>query len=291
MRGADFAGVKIELGANWIMGVDLDNSENYKTNPLWILKQATNLSTIYSDPASTVVYNSTGSNVTALLPWAKLMAAYQKMEKYSDERMQAGASDITVRDGLNFSGWSPRTPLENYVDWNMFDFCEATPPENVSLFGWSDETTFEDFGTGNLFVTDQRGYGYLVEYLAQPFLQSTPSRLLTNTTVTSVEYSSQCVCVNVVGTERKSNRYCGKYAISTFSIGGLQSDAVHFTPSLPLWKTAAIFKYILPLYLKVFIEFNETFWDNDVQIIGRAETIRCSFRWANCLRASLIFCW
>lgn len=172
------------------------------------------------------------------------------------------------------SGWFPRTPLENYVDWHMFDFCEATPPENVSLFGWSDESTFEDFGTGNLFVTDQRGFGHLVEYLAQPFLQSTPSRLLTNTTITSVEYSSQCVCANVVGTAGKQNRYCGKYATSTFSIGVLQSDAVRFTPSLPPWKTAAIFKYILPLYLKVFIEFNETFWDDNVQFIGRAESDR-----------------
>eukprot|EP00731_Ephydatia_muelleri_P006976 Em0003g1224a len=236
MRGADFAGVKIELGANWIMGVDPDNSGNYSTNPLLILKHATNLSTVYSDLDSTVVYNST--------------------------------------DGLNLSGWFPRTPLENYVDWHMFDFCEATPPENVSLVGWSDESTFEDFGTGNLFVTDQRGFGHLVEYLAQPFLQSTPSRLLTNTTVTSVEYSSQCVCANVVGTAGKQNRYCGKYAISTFSIGVLQSDAVRFTPSLPPWKTAAIFKYILPLYLKVFIEFNETFWDDNVQFIGRAESDR-----------------
>ena len=274
MRAADFAGVRIELGANWIMGVDPENSGNFTTNPLWTLKQATNLSTVYSDPDSTVVYNSTGYNVAALLPKAQIEAAYKKLEKLSKERMQAGASDITIRDGLNLSGWFPRTPLENYVDWQMFDFCEATPPENVSLFGWSDESTFEDFGAGNLFVTDQRGFGYLVEYLAQPFLQSTPSPLRLNTTVTSIEYSSQCVCANVVGANGKPNRYCGKYAISTFSIGVLQSDAVRFVPSLPPWKTAAIFKYILPLYLKVFIEFNETFWDGSVQFIGRAETDR-----------------
>jgi len=37
MRAADFAGVRIELGANWIQGVDSSGSGWYKVNPLWAL--------------------------------------------------------------------------------------------------------------------------------------------------------------------------------------------------------------------------------------------------------------
>lgn len=54
-------------------------------------------------------------------------------------------------------------------------------------------------------------------------------------------------------------------AIVTFSIGVLQNDIVEFKPQLPRWKREAIEQYQMGTYTKVFLQFNETFWDPDTQ--------------------------
>ena len=267
MRAVDFAGVKVELGANWITGVDLTNSSKFRANPLWVLKQATNLSAIQSDYSSTVVYNDNGKDVTDHLPYKKIQTAYANLSILTREMKKAGMEDITVREALNKVGWIPRNALDNYLDWYKFDYNEATEPENVSLFAWRADNTDVDFGTTDFFVTDPRGFAYLLEYLGEPFLN--PKVLHTDTTVTAIEYSEDCVCAHVME-QGDRKRYCGKYAITTFSIGVLQSNTVAFIPPLPNWKSDAINKYDFPLFLKVFILFNETFWDADKQYVGRA---------------------
>lgn len=271
MRAVDFAGVKVETGANWITGVDITNSSKFRTNPIWVLKQATNLSAIQSDYSSTTVYDDHGKDVTAYLPYKKIKAAYTYMAELTKKMKQAGEKDITVREALNKSDWFPQNPLENYLDWYMFDYNEAAPPDDVSLFAWRADNTDVDFGTTDFFVNDQRGFAYLLEYLGEPFLST--KVLHTGTTVTSVEYNEACVCANVVeqGAQR---RYCGKYAIATFSIGVLQSNKVTFKPLLPKWKIDAINQYDIPLFLKVFVLFNETFWDSSIQYLGRAVSNR-----------------
>lgn len=273
MRAVDFAGVKVEVGANWITGVDLTNSSKFRTNPLWVLKQATNLSTIHSDYGSTVVYDVHGKNVTAHLPHKKVEHVYGQLANLIKKMKAAGDKDVTVREALTKFHWtpSPAHPLENYLDWYSFDYNEATPPDNVSLFAWRADNTDVDFGTSDFFVTDQRGFAYLLEYLGEPFLNA--KVLHTDATVTSIEYSDQCVCAYVME-QGSSKRYCGKYGIVTFSIGVLQSKTVNFSPKLPEWKVEAINKYELPLFLKVFILFNETFWDDNVQYLGRAVSNR-----------------
>lgn len=267
MRAVEFGGVTVELGANWITGVDLTNSSKFRTNPIWVLKQQTNLSAIHSNYSSTLVYDDHGTDVTSALPRAKVEKAYVYMAELTRRMKEAGDADITVREALIKSHWIPKDPPENYLDWYMFDYNEATPPDNVSLFAWRADNTDVDFGTSDFFVTDQRGFSYLLQYLGEPFLNE--KVLHTGATVTSIEYSDDCVCAYVME-QGDSRRYCAKYGIVTFSIGVLQSKTVTFTPVLPKWKVEAINKYELPLFLKVFILFNETFWDDDIQYLGRA---------------------
>ena len=39
MRSVEFAGIQIELDANWIHGVDPSGSPRERVNPIWELKQ------------------------------------------------------------------------------------------------------------------------------------------------------------------------------------------------------------------------------------------------------------
>ncbi|KAL5499679.1 hypothetical protein EMCRGX_G011136 [Ephydatia muelleri] len=219
MRAVSFAGATVEVGANWIHGVDTTMNSKYKVNPVWDLRTKAGLQTV-KDAESLKVYNASG-----------------------------GSSDISVRTALNSAGWVPQTSPETlFADYFSFDSDAATRPENVSLYGWKSESTFEDFGDSNYLVVDPRGYEYLVQFVGQSFLNTNALHL--NTTVTSVTYSDGCVCADVV--ERgQIKTYCGRQGV---------------------WKIDAISKFLLPLYLKVFVAFNETFWSADAgfNFIGRA---------------------
>ena len=85
-----------------------------------------------------------------------------------------------------------------------------------------------------------------------------------------------CVCVTATqGNGGLKRNYCAKYAISTFSIGALQSDnaMLHFDPPLPSWKKDTINTFEMTHLLKIFVKFNHTFWD-DVMFIDRADNVR-----------------
>ena len=66
------------------------------------------------------------------------------------------------------------------------------------------------------------------------------------------------------------------YAITTFSVGVLQSDTVKFTPALPRWKQIAIDSFQMGIYTKIFFQFppDEIFWDQTSQYLLYADPQR-----------------
>eukprot|EP00731_Ephydatia_muelleri_P032620 Em0024g164a len=202
LKAVDFAGVKVELGANWIHGV---NSNGTKRNPIWTLANSCGLRMVRGDHASIAAYDSSGDDVTRELPW--------------DE---AGSHQGSVLKTSH------------------------------SLAHWND-TTYQDFGTDLYFITDQRGYVYLVKCLGKDFLDDRHLRL--NTRVTSVHHSDTCVVCH--------DHY------SRCQRGCDQGGAVSVV-DLPPWKRDAIRGIRFGHFTKIFMLFNETFWDTTVLYIGRA---------------------
>lgn len=271
IRSTEFAGVKVELGANWIMGVDGSASGAYKDNPLWTLKQQSGLRAELSNPHNVVVYNSSGTQVpmsATKYRWADISTAYKKAAELSRKRQATGEEDITLREALALSGWIPSTAEDNFVDWYQYDRAEGPSPSDMSLYRSQGDKTYKDFGPDAFYVSDQRGFAYLVEYLGKDFIHNA-DRLHLNTRIHSIDYrGSTCVCANVTE-HNEAKRYCGRYGIATFSLGVLQSKGVSFDPKLPKWKTDAIDMFGVTMYLKVFLQFNTTFWNTDVHYVGR----------------------
>ena len=271
MRAVDFAGVKVEAGASWIQGVDTTGSAEYETNPIWTLAQQCGLQGEFSDYDSLQVYSNNGGGVvsSADLRWDDIESAYEGAAKDSIAMQEAGEPDTSVRAALINNGWTPATEADNFVDWFNLDFCFAEPPDNTSLYRTQPTPTYDIFGEEDFFVTDQRGYAYLAECLGAEFLND--DRLRLNTTVNLIEYTDDCVCA----TDFNEVKYCANYGIYTFSIGVLQDEQINlkFEPDLPQYKIDAINTFSSALYLKIFVEFNETFWD-DVEYIGRTSSDR-----------------
>ena len=278
MRAVDFAGVKVEKGANWIQGLNRSHPESH---PLWPLVQTCGLDGIFStfDGKHVHVYDNAGANITnsSLLRWDDWDKAYDNAEIISITRKILGQRDISAREGLTEGGWVPTTPEDNFIEWWLWDANVAEPPDTSSLLFIPDPSYIDPgFGDAIYFVTDQRGYAWLMECVAEEFLKPEDQRLHLNATVNVVEWSDDCVCVTVKEGGKTNERYCARYAITTFSIGVLKSGNVKFVPDLPSWKSDIIDAINMTNYLKIFVEFNETFWDK-VQYIGYADKQRGYF--------------
>ena len=188
-------------------------------------------------------------------------------------------TDKSVREGLTEEGWTWNMKnsdsddrLKQLVEWSEFDFNYATTPECSSL---ELTATDDEFGDSCYLVTDTRddhSYASILECIAKPF----QDKIMTEAKVTKITRLSECVCATI-STRQGEEKKCGKYGIVTFSIGVLQhwieskegSNNEIFSPALSVSKQEAIRKSRMGHYLKIFVHFNNVFWDEDKDYIYR----------------------
>lgn len=249
----------VELGANWIQGLGSDGPEN----PIWFLGKKYNLTNTYSNYSSILTYDETGyTDYTDLLDlWDDI---YDVAEDDSGVMLTNNLQDFDARTGFRLADWKPKKDMHaQAVEWWSWDWETSYAPEASSfVFGIAgSNVTFNQFGDANNLVIDSRGFNAFIIGEASTFLADDDERLLLNTTVTGVNYSTDGVVVEL------GDGSCieAEHAISTFSLGVLQNDVVEFTPALPRWKQEVIEQFQMGTYTKVFMQFNETFWDADTQ--------------------------
>ena len=282
MRNAEFAGITVELGANWIHGVRRNYEGNSNgpsqgnwshassdINPIWTLKEKCGLEGVFTNltfvPGPLVVYNMSGDDITKnkILRYSDMIDAVAKIDNISKIRENEGQPDESVQSALLSAGWNPTTSADKLLEWVTYNLGDANTPDRMSLFkSTKEDYTFTEFGEYNFYVTDKRGYAHLVRCMGDEF--DLTKRLRLNTTIRSVDYSNgDCVCA----TSESGKQFCGKKAIVTFSVGVLQENYVTFTPDLPKSKRDPINLIANGLFLRIFLEFNETFWDIDPDVV------------------------
>ena len=273
IRKQRFGGYDIELGANEIEGTDRSLGMDHQTNPLWnIAVKKCGLKGRYINEYNDdhVTYRN-GTVVHDNDLRSRLLKAMDLGIKDSLKLQKNGGKDRSIAKQLEKFGWKPKTPLEHMLDWSVIDLADGETPEETSTFAALPLPLNRLHGRDDYFIDDKRGYAHFVKCMADDFLKSDSSRLQLNTTVTAISWSDSGVCVTVHTTGQPTNKrkLCAKYAVVTFSVGVLQSKEgqAMFHPSLPQWKVSAIGKLSYTNYLKIFVKFNETFWNNDVSFI------------------------
>ncbi|KAH7034222.1 hypothetical protein B0J12DRAFT_703604 [Macrophomina phaseolina] len=249
-RKADGSPYVVELGANWIQGL---GSEGGPENPIWTLGKKYNVANTYSNYSSILTYNETGAvDYTHLLD--EFEDAYAVAEQNAGYIVTENLQDMSTRAGFSLAGWKPKKNMAaQAVEWWEWDWETSYPPSR--------------FSEENNFVIDQRGFNAFVIGEASTFLKANDSRLLLSTTVESISYSSDGVTVH----NTDGSCISAAYAICTFSVGVLQNEVVAFDPPLPDWKQDAIENFQMGTYTKIFMQFNETFWDPDTQFFLYAD--------------------
>ncbi|OCK75495.1 amine oxidase [Lepidopterella palustris CBS 459.81] len=250
----------VELGANWVQGLGTDGGPE---NPIWTFAKKYNISNEYSNYSSILTYDQTGYNDYASLI-DDFGNAYSTMEQNAGYILSENLQDQSARAGLALAGWKPKQDMHKQaVEWWQWDWeLSYTPDESSLVFGITGyNLTFYQYSGANNFVIDQRGFNALVKGIASTFLKPNDSRLLLNTIVTNIAYNKNGVTV----TNADGSCISAAYAICTFSLGVLQNDVVTFEPALPDWKQTAIETFQMGTYTKLFLQFDETFWDPDTQ--------------------------
>lgn len=277
---------RIELGANWIEEID---PQQPSTHPLWnIVEKCGGVEGFWqkdpSENASLRVYGSDGTNLTKspefhnrLFEWQRI---FNKVIDLAEYRISKNLSDISVRQALKMKGWFPNSPLDNLIEWIGYDWEFENPPDNGSLFAVI-ETPFGNKSEGILwkyFVNDQKfGYKKVLDCLVEDVLSENDKRVHLKSTVSSIKWGDNCVCITTDDDNTSEQQYCAPYAVITFSIGVLKSNNVQFVPPLPQTKIDLLNKISNSLYLKVFLEFENTFWETDVDYILHVDPVRGNF--------------
>ena len=150
------SGVRVELGANWIQGIDPDQPEKH---PLWrIVQTCGGVQGMFQKTFNNCtrhVFDEEGNNITENADFINRFAQWKKildpgLASYVQECKKSGLPDLPARQALVNTGWIPKSPLDNLIEYIGFDLDEyATSPERVSLYGNFPELTYTDFGNSN----------------------------------------------------------------------------------------------------------------------------------------------
>ncbi|KAF4463796.1 N1-acetylpolyamine oxidase [Fusarium albosuccineum] len=260
-KSSDGKPLTVELGANWIEGLG--------SNPIWRLAQKHKVKNTYSDGEALLTYDQDGpANYSDAI--AEFDEAFEKAAQDAGYIQTENLQDTSVRAGLSLAGWKPKQDqYKQTADWWGWDFEAAIPPEQSGFqFGIAgNNATFKHFSDETNLVIDQRGYNAWIIGEAEEFLKEDDPRLLLNTTVKKIHYGKEGVII----LNEDDSCIEAEFAICTFSVGVLQNEAVTFDPVLPRWKREAIEQFQMGTYIKIFMQFNESFWDDEVQYMLYAD--------------------
>ncbi|OTB00143.1 hypothetical protein M426DRAFT_66501 [Hypoxylon sp. CI-4A] len=250
----------VELGANWVQGL---GSPGGPENPIWTMAKKYGVDNTYSNYSSILTYDEGGAADYGTM-FDDFEEAYSTMEQNAGYILTENLQDTSARAGFSLAGWKPKKDMHaQALEWWEWDWETAWPPEQSGfLFGIAGyNATFYQFSDENNYVWDQRGFNTFVIGEAYEFLEENDPRLLLETVVKTISYSSNGVIVQL------DDGGCieAEHAITTFSVGVLQNDVVEFNPPLPQWKQEAIEQFQMGTYTKIFLQFNETFWYRDTE--------------------------
>uniref|UniRef100_R7W3Y3 Polyamine oxidase n=1 Tax=Aegilops tauschii TaxID=37682 RepID=R7W3Y3_AEGTA len=223
-----FAGVNVEMGANWVEGVNGD-----EMNPIWTMANGTgglNLRTFRSD------FDHLASNT------------YKQDGGLYDEKVVENI--IERMDEVEESGSKLSGTLHH------------SGQQDMSVMAMQ-RLNDHNFGDDVYFVADQRGYESVVYHVAGQYLKTdrksgavTDPRLKLNTVVREISYFPSGVTVKT----EDDKVYRADYVVVSASLGVLQTDLIRFKPQLPSWKIVSIYQFDMAVYTKVFLKFPKRFW-------------------------------
>ena len=268
MRSRSFQGHTVEMGANWISGL-----ETTYANPVWKLARDVDLNGHLSDRSDAIhVVDEVGNNVTPeyLEALQRFETIYERAIKCCGERGIESYNDIDARSFLEELGWKERelSNIDRAVEFNVLEVWLADSIEHLSVaHDMRDGANDVELSKEEFFVEDSRGFNCILDNMIED-IKSKGGTIKLNNNVEQIHYSPGNV--KVIAKDIKTGdifEYPAGVIVCTVSLGVLQGNKLDFFPALPKWKTVALDEIRMGVFSKVYVKFDEVFWGDQDQII------------------------
>ncbi len=251
VTSVELAGTPVDLGAGWIEGSD--------GNPMTAIAEDLGISLVETDWSDAIVRRRGGATVDP----NEVATAVETVDQAIADAVATGIEDederpfdMLLADVLGFDPADPGNESQVLVAWAVdaaITYDLAADPAQLGAVGVDEGEAFDG---PELML--RGGYGQVPAALADAL----DVRL--GATVVDVAYDE----TGVVVTLGDGSTVEGAAAVVTVPIGVLQSGDLGFDPPLPAPVRAAVDAIDMGVLTKVFVRFDEVFWDDDVDVIG-----------------------
>lgn len=256
-------GVPLDLGASWIHGVT--------NNPIKVLANEINADMAVTSYESGVLYGSDGRETTdealGLDDLDEAMeeavtagqAAERDLPLFSTLWARTKAANRTVEEQLKMRFLMSRNYETEYGAsvsgiWQADNRRTSHGMQEMSTHWYDDSRDRLKIGGDDQVFAE--GYGQIADYLAQGL------DIRLGEKVTAIHYPGAGVTVT---TDR--SRYIADKVVVTVPLGVLKKSDIIFTPPLPSSHIRAIETIGMGVLNKLYLKFDEAFWDTDVDWI------------------------
>jgi monoamine oxidase len=247
----------VDMGASWIHGIgpsagELDRFDG-KMNPIYVIAEEFDIETVSTwedeEDAEESFYwyqspdtDFDGDRVDDLI---------DEIETYlEEERDSADVSDSVddVLEDFDYGSTAEDELVYQFSLNHMFSQDYAAQTSDLSAEYFDDNYQFE--GAEHIFPG---GYKQIIDVLAEDV------NILFNQVVETIDYSGDVVTVETTDGET----YTADKVIVTVPLGVLQAGSITFVPELAEEKTDAIDRLGMGVMDKLWLEFEEAFWEDD----------------------------
>jgi polyamine oxidase len=244
VRNFSFEGYKVEMGANWISGL-----ETAFDNPIWKLAKNIGLRTNPSErdnPDRLHVVDCTNEAMDRggpVITNQYLEQAKQLYDVYAKSLEEVNSShssvsfseDVDVKALLQQFGWTPTSPLDHAVEHNLLEvWIIDTLSELSAAHSMKAGANDMALGQDEVFVEDQRGFNSIFNDIVQELEGSETTTIRLETEVQGIQYVPGNTKVTAKDLRTgELIEFTADIVVSTVSLGVLQRDCIQFTPPLP----------------------------------------------------------
>ena len=233
--------VPIDLGASWIHGVD--------GNPISAIARENRIATRPTDYDSEVEHFP-GVGRPRLPAGEVLRRFWELAEKQPDSTLQSAYEQYLTT-------YAPGDPEKHYLQYLLNTIVEHEYGADVG------DLSLMSIEGGSAYagqdVVFPGGYRQIVDTLADG------AAVRLRQAVTEIDYSG----IGVALTTAAGATFEAAGVIVTVPLGVLKKGRISFRPSLPLRRRRAVARLEMGVLNKTCLLFDEVFWDNDVEFIGR----------------------
>ena len=207
-------------------------------------------------------------------------------------RVQVGISLLTSSDMSSDDEFPPELFPQDLNEshsrllgwhWANLEYGCSAPLKALSAAHWNQDEEYGGFGGPHSFVVG--GYDQAFKYIANMLdvkLNEQVSEIVVDDSVSKNSVTVHC--------SSGIQAHCDA-VIVTVPLGVLKQRIIKFSPDLPQWKNEAIDRLGFGKLDKVFLQFDQVFWDDSVDFFGAArgmteETRGCCFMFWNIHRFS-----